>query len=152
VHLDRWIRTGHAPPEAPLIDMVPSPDDPDVGVIQRDVFGNARGGIRLPQQQVPTGRNTPSFGCAVPFPPFGTFTLATFPQFDAFDGGNDPAVDPTDTVNASEPASAKAVYKTHGRYVARFTVPALRAAHDGFIQWSDAVRMIIDAATSDIAK
>lgn len=152
VHLDLWIRTGHAPPQAPLIEMAPSPTNPNSGVIQRDAFGNARGGIRMPQQQVPTARNTPSFGCFVTLPNGVMIPLATFPQFDAFDGGNDPAVDPTDTVNASEPASTKAVYKTHGRYVAKFTVAALHAAHDGYIQWSDALRMIFEAATSDIAK
>ena len=101
---------------------------------------------------VPTGRNTPSFGCLVAFPPFGMIVLATFPQWDAFDGGADPAVDPTDTVNATEPASAKAVYRNHGRYVAKFTVATFRAVNAGFIQWWDALRMIFDAAASDIAK
>jgi Alpha/beta hydrolase domain len=151
-HLDRWIRTGHAPPVAPLIDMTPSPTNPNNGVIQRDPYGNALGGIRMPQQEAPTGRNTPSFGCAVPFPPFGTIVLATFPQWDAFDGGADPAVDPTDTVNATEPADAKAVYGNHARYVAQFAAATVEVANDGFILWWDALRMVLDAALSDVAK
>ena len=121
-------------------------------MIQRDQYGNGLGGIRMPQQEAPTGRNTPSFGCAVPFPPFGTIVLATFPQWDAFDGGADPAVDSTDTVNATEPANAKAVYGNHGQYVVEFTIATLNVAHDGFIGWTDALRMIIEAAVSDIAK
>ena len=121
-------------------------------MIQRDQYGNALGGIRMPQQEVPTGRNTPSFGCRSPFPPFGTIVLATFPQWDAFDGGADPAVDPTDTVNATEPADAKAVYRNHARYVAEFAAATLDVANDGFILWWDALRMVLDAALSDVAK
>ena len=45
-----------------------------------------------------------------------------FPQWDAFDGGADPAVDPADAVNATEPASAKAVYGDHLNYALRFIV------------------------------
>ena len=150
-HLDRWIKSGNAPPVAPLIDMTPSPTNPNNGVIQRDQYGNATGGIRMPQQEAPTGRNTPSFGCIVQFPPIGTVTLATFPQWDAFDGGADPAVDPTDTVNATEPADAKAVYGNHGRYLGQFTLAALGVVDDGFVLWWDAVRMIVEAAFSDIA-
>jgi hypothetical protein len=106
----------------------------------------------MPQQEAPTGRNTPSFGCIVPFPPFGNITLATFPQWDAFDAGADPAVDPTDTVNATEPADAKAVYGSHGRYVTEFTIATLRVAGTGFVSGLDALRMILQAAFSDVAR
>ena len=150
-HLDRWIWTGQAPPVAPLIDMTPSPTNPNNGVIQRDQYGNALGGIRMPEQEVPTGRNTPSFGCAVPFPPFGTIVLATFPQWDAFDGDADPASDPTD-IYAPEPASPEAVYRNHGGYVSRF-VAATNAVEDaGFILDFDARKLRKDAASSKIAQ
>lgn len=152
-HVDTWVRTGHAPPHAPLIDMTPSPTNPAQGVIQRDQFGNALGGIRLPQQEVPTGRNTPSFGCLVNAPPpIGQIVLATFPQWDAFDGGADPAVDPTDRVNASEPTSPKALYRSHGRYVLRFLGATLAVENEGFILKSDALKLFLDAVTSDVAK
>jgi hypothetical protein len=147
VHLDAWVRSGEPPPEAPLIDMVASPTNPTVGVIQRDRFGNGLGGIRLPQQDVPTGRNTPSFACFAP--EFGV-TLATFPQWDAFDAGADPAVDPTDSF--VEPESPKALYRNHGGYVSRF-VAATNAAEDaGFVLPFDARRLRAQAAASDIAK
>ncbi|MFT3929124.1 MAG: alpha/beta hydrolase domain-containing protein [Spongiibacteraceae bacterium] len=151
VHVDAWIRHGRVPPQAPLIDMTPSPTNPNVGVIQRDQYGNALGGIRLPQQEVPTGRNTPSYACFITTP-IGQIQLATFPQWDAFDGGADPAVDPTDTVNATEPASAKAVYRNHGNYVMRFARATKAVENQGFILKSDAIRMLIEAANSDIAK
>jgi hypothetical protein len=117
-----------------------------------DQYGNALGGIRLPQQEVPTGRNTPSFGCAVPFPPFGTIVLGTFPQWDAFDGGADPAVDPTDTVNANEPVRAKAVYGGHNDYVSRFVAATNAVQNAGFILKLDGQKLREDAGQSDIAK
>jgi hypothetical protein len=88
----------------------------------------------------------------VPFPPFGTIVLATFPQWDAFDGGDDPAVDSTDTVNATEPESPKDVYGNHGNYAAQFAAAARSLAEQGFILPSDETRMIQEAAQSDIAK
>ena len=49
--LARWVRDGVAPPQSPRIELDdPAADDPVV----RDRFGNARGGIRLPQVEAPT--------------------------------------------------------------------------------------------------
>ena len=62
------------------------------------------------------------------------------------------AHDPTDTVNATEPADAKAVYGSHGRYFGEFAAAALAVAGDGFVLWWDALRMIVDAALSDVAR
>ena len=59
---------------------------------------------------------------------------------------------PTDTVNATEPASPKDLYKNHGRYVSQFVQATKNVAHVEFILWPDAVALIIDAASSDIAK
>ena len=152
-HVDTWIRKEKAPPTAPLIEMAPSPTNPKLGVIQRDKFGNALGGIRMPQQEVPTGRNTPSFGCLVNAPPpIGQRVLPTFPQWDAFDGGADPAVDPSDSVNAAEPASAKALYGSHSDYVSKFAAATKAVEKQGFILKSDATRFIDEAKRSEIAK
>lgn len=163
VGLDRWVRTGRPLRTAPLIEMtappanaapapspMPGPGGPR-GVIQRDRYGNALGGIRLPQQEVPTGRNTPSTACQVSIGG-RTTTLGSYPQWDGFDGGRDPAVDPEDKVNASEPASAKAVYGTHGNYVARFDRATDAALRQGFILKFDADAMKRAAASSTIAK
>jgi hypothetical protein len=165
VGLDRWVRTGQPLKGAPLIEMTPPPavvpepaEAPSVmgprgprGVIVRDAYGNALGGIRLPHQEVPTGRNTPSSGCQVSFGG-RTAVLGTYPQWDAFDGGKDPAVDPEDKVNATEPASAKAVYGSHEAYLARFSAAADAALADGFILEADAEAMKLEAAKSDVAK
>jgi hypothetical protein len=46
-----WIRGGQEPPKSPLLELGdPSAPDP----IARDKFGNAKGGIRLPEVEVPT--------------------------------------------------------------------------------------------------
>ena len=163
VGLDRWVRTGRRLPTGPLVEMTPPPanvaPEPSPmpgfggprGVIQRDRYGNALGGIRMPQQEVPTGRNTPSTGCQVTM--MGrTVTLGTYPQWDAFDGGNDPAVDPEDKANAAEPASPKVLYRTHADYVARFARATDAVLSQGFILKADADAMKRAAASSNIAR
>jgi len=49
-HLERWVRTGEAPPEAPRLEVV---ERDGAVVIARDEDGNALGGIRSPHVDVP---------------------------------------------------------------------------------------------------
>lgn len=49
-HLERWVRTGEAPPEAPRLELA---DQDGTTVIARDEDGNALGGIRTPHVDVP---------------------------------------------------------------------------------------------------
>jgi hypothetical protein len=53
-HFHRWITGGPPPPSQPRIEF----DDGDPPTIRRDRFGNALGGIRLPDFAVPTGVHT----------------------------------------------------------------------------------------------
>jgi hypothetical protein len=49
--LTRWVRDGVEPPKSPLLELSdPAAADP----IARDRFGNAKGGIRLPEVEAPT--------------------------------------------------------------------------------------------------
>jgi hypothetical protein len=49
--LTRWVRDGAVPPQSPAIELSdPAAADPVV----RDKFGNAKGGIRLPEVEAPT--------------------------------------------------------------------------------------------------
>ena len=48
--LDTWVRTGEAPPTAPRLEVTTASGSP---VIVRDADGNALGGVRLPQVDVP---------------------------------------------------------------------------------------------------
>lgn len=54
-HLGRWVRDGARPPSAPPI-RVTTVGPP--AIVERDSVGNALGGIRLAQHDVPTGVNT----------------------------------------------------------------------------------------------
>lgn len=52
-HVQRWINDGTAPPVQPKIEFAGDPPE-----IVRDEHGIARGGIRLPQAEVPIARNS----------------------------------------------------------------------------------------------
>jgi hypothetical protein len=61
--LHRWVTTGEAPTSAPRIELSRDPGKPialwrpfDDSVIARDEHGNAKGGIRLPDIEVPLAR------------------------------------------------------------------------------------------------
>ncbi|HSW11611.1 MAG TPA: alpha/beta hydrolase domain-containing protein [Solimonas sp.] len=63
-HLDRWIRTGVAPPEGARYQF-------DGNALAKDQYGNALGGIRLPMVDVPVARSNATLctlgGITVPF-------------------------------------------------------------------------------------
>ena len=52
-HVQEWLTTGAAPPQQPLIEFAGDPPD-----VVRDDHGIARGGIRLPQADVPIAQNS----------------------------------------------------------------------------------------------
>ncbi len=61
--MSRWVTTGEPPPVAPRIELSRDPGQPialwrkfDDSVIARDEHGNAKGGIRLPDIEVPLAR------------------------------------------------------------------------------------------------
>jgi hypothetical protein len=72
-HLQQWMTTGTEPPTPPLIEFGGDPPE-----IVRDEHGIARGGIRLPQVEVPIAQNSAIpvaddifsvlYGSSVPFP------------------------------------------------------------------------------------
>ena len=72
-HLQQWLTTGTGPPAQPLIDFAGDPPE-----VVRDEHGIARGGIRLPQVEVPIAQNSAIpvaddifsvlYGSSVPFP------------------------------------------------------------------------------------
>ena len=72
-HLDRWVREGTPPPEAPRLEA-----DPEARALARDELGIARGGIRTPWVEAP---------CAVLSgdPPGGEGFLFLFGRTDVLD-------------------------------------------------------------------
>jgi hypothetical protein len=121
--LNRWVRRGTPPTIAPRIEITTSPL-----AIVRDAHGNALGGIRTPQLDVPIasysgGGNGGSLSCLI----FGSTSLFDEPTL-------------------------QALYPTHGAYVSRFSLATIAAERSGFLLRLDERLLKAWAATSDVGK
>ena len=121
--LDRWVRTGKPPARAPRLQVAAGPPP----AIMRDARGNALGGIRTPQVDVPiaafTGEQEGSIICRL----LGTTTL-----FDA--------------------ATLASLYPSHRAYVAAFDRATTRTVRAGFLRKPDAKLLRQWAAASDVGR
>jgi len=121
--LDRWVRRGTPPPIAPRLTIDPGPP----AHVALDTHGNATGGIRTPQVDVPiatlSGTGSGSLACLLfgPTVPFDASTL-------------------------------HALYPTHRAYVSAFNRAARQAARAGFLMKSDARLMMEQAARSNVGR
>lgn len=126
-HVDRWIRTGIAPPHAPPLEVLSVGPGPRGAELVRDQFGIARGGIRLAAVAVPTATNAspngPGFFCSI------------FGQYIPF-----------------EQATLASLYPSHGAYVARVALVSARNVRDGYLLLPDAVATLREAARSDVGR
>jgi hypothetical protein len=118
-HLVHWLRKGKLPPAAPQIEGDSYP------TIQRDDFGNALGGIRLPHFDVPTATNTGVNGG---------------PGFCYLNGSYEPFDDDL----------LKDLYRNHGAYVKKFNHSVKKNLKEGYILKKDAREMRRDAARADV--
>jgi Alpha/beta hydrolase domain len=114
--LQEWLETGNPPPIQPLIEFDGEPS------VVRDDNGIARGGIRLPQVEVPLATNS-----AVPAPgnPLGFLGGSCVPF---------------------GPEKVRALYGTAESYVARFEETAKACEKAGVILARDADRLIKEAS------
>ena len=120
--LNEWVRYGTPPPTAPRLEVSKWPLFP----ILRDAHGNALGGIRTPQVDVPIATLSGEaqrgslfcllFGSTVPF----------------------------------DDAKLGSLYPNHESYVSAFNEATDRAVQEGFILPEDAKLMKAAAAASDI--
>jgi len=120
--LNRWVTDGVAPPLAARLDVKPGTPP----VINRDAYGNARGGVRTPLVDVPIARldgdrNAGSLFCFL----FGHTV-------------------PLDS------AALSALYPTHRAYVDKFTQATRAAVKAGFVLPSDAARLVAAARASAV--
>jgi len=118
--LVRWVEDNIQPPSAPEIEVVS-------GVIARDSFGNALGGIRLSQHAVPTATNT-GVNSGPPF-------CSLFGSYQPFDA-----------------ATLAELYPNHGTYISQVTHTAHDNLKSGFIVLEDKIATVQEAAQSDIGK
>lgn len=120
-HMVNWIKTGQAPPIAPRLEWVSNT------VKARDEFGNALGGIRLPEHEVPTAVNTGD---------------NTGPGFEFLFGSHEPF----------DEATLKKLYRNHGAYVSAINRATNVALKQGFILQKDAQITREKAAQSQVGK
>jgi hypothetical protein len=123
-HLARWIEDGIAPPKGERIQV--DSTSPAV-VISRDSDGNALGGIRLPQHEVPTATNTGSNS--------GAGFCFLFGSHEPFSEGK-----------------LKSLYRNHGSYVSAVTQAANDVIKQGFLLKEDAKIIREEAAQSKVGK
>lgn len=121
-HLVRWVRDGIEPPTAPPIETTPGPP---LTVI-RDAFGNALGGVQLPQHAVPTATNTGVNS------PVSCRVLGTYLPLDA--------------------ETLQTLYPNHGAYVGAVLRSTLENLLKGHMVMEDAITTIEEASRSDIGK
>jgi hypothetical protein len=111
--LNRWIRTGKPAPKAAVIET-------SGPVLSRDADGNVKGGIRLPDIEVPVASYGPTnSGGTIPL---ACGLLGTTTPFDA--------------------AKLRSLYPTHHDYVTKYIAAAARARDAGFLlpaDYADAV-------------
>ena len=108
--LGAWARSGKQPPDAPRIQINAAGTD-----IARDSFGNAIGGIRLPQLQAPTATLTGTGNTPADNNPVSGFCVlfGTTTPFDA--------------------TTLSKLYPTHAAYVRAFTTATQQLAKQGFL-------------------
>ena len=122
--LQTWLVDGSAPVNSPLVTVIAGTPRR----IARDDFGNAVGGIRLPQIEVPTARLIGTNG------PANSLLCRTTGGIDFFDGEAAGAT-PNDTW--SEP-TIEQLYGNHGTYVSAFVRAVDAIVKSGFMLQADA--------------
>jgi hypothetical protein len=115
-HLNRWVNGGAPPPRQPLIDFAGEPAD-----AVRDTHGIARGGVRLPQADVPVATNS-----AIPIEPTRGLLLR---------GSNHPF----------DAETLKALYRDEVTYLAMFKQAAQRAVQAGVLLERDVAPALEEA-------
>jgi hypothetical protein len=132
-NLEAQVQRGIAPPPGVLMDVDGS------GVIQRDQFMNALGGVRVPEMDVPTGSHYPPTNQADPnLPPF----LQFIGNLACFLGGSTTPFDDE---------QLKELYNNHGGYVNKVARAANILMQDRFLLPKDRQIIINEAALSTIA-
>jgi hypothetical protein len=119
-HLQRWMTGGAPPPRRPPIEVAGDPP-----AIVRDEHKNARGGIRLPQIEVPVAHNT---------------GVSPVQGLGGLGGHSEPFA----------PAALAALYASRADYQARFAEAARAAVTAGVVSRADADHLVEEAALVEI--
>jgi hypothetical protein len=116
--LTRWVRDGVVPRQSPSIELGdPAAADP----IVRDTFGNARGGIRLPEVEAPTATIDGRRNDVAQATPGGQNFCFLFGHTIAFD-----------------PARLASLYPSHQAFVDKFTRAVDALEREGYLMKPEA--------------
>jgi hypothetical protein len=116
-HMHRWVSEGVLPPSQPKVEFAGDPAE-----VVRDEHGIARGGIRLPQAEVPLGQNS-----AIPLKD----------DVFAFLGGS---------CHPFSRDKIHALYGSKANFLARFEAAATRAVEAGVLMPRDVPGLIAEAS------
>jgi hypothetical protein len=133
-NMERAVRFGKKSPFGELLEV-----DPDTGQIARDEFGNALGGIRLPELDAPIATYGPHNTVNTALPPFLQPLLGLFCVLSG-------TVDPFDA------ATISALYPDHDTYVKKYVGSLKRLLGQGFILREDAFALKVRAVMSDVGR
>jgi hypothetical protein len=127
-NMEDTVTSGADPPHGDLIDVAG-------GAIVRDGFGNALGGIRLPQMDVPIATYGPhnTVDLSLPLPPGILGLLNLFCVL-------------TGTVTDFDAATLAALYPNNGAYQSPFSQATNTLKNQGFLLSQDSKRLIFEAA------
>jgi hypothetical protein len=118
-HMQRWLTDGIAPPVQPKIEFAGHPEE-----IVRDVHGIAKGGIRLPQAEVPLAQNS-----AIPLAEdVFAYLRGSSRPFDA--------------------SALRAMYRDKPSFLAKFEAAAQRAVAAGVLRPRDVAGLVAEADQS----
>jgi hypothetical protein len=129
-NLEKQVKYGKTPPHGRQMDVVD-------GVVQRDEFGNGRGGIELPATSVPTATYTPGNVADPNLPPF-------------LQGIGNLACRLASSVDPFAPQVLDELYPNHGSYVVKVAWRALILRFQGFLLTTDRRQIVHDAVHSGI--
>jgi hypothetical protein len=131
--LTTWVRDGTAPRESPAIELG-SPGAADPAVV-RDQYGNARGGIRLPELEAPTARLDGARNDVAQSTPGVQNFCFLYGRTEAFDA-----------------ATLASLYPTHETFLKKFAAAADALVRDGYWLKPEAEEAKAAAAGSRIGR
>ena len=131
--LTRWVRDGVAPRQSPAIELAnPTATDP---AVVRDAYGNAKGGIRLPELEAPTATLDGSRNEVAQASPGVQNFCFLYGRAEAFDA-----------------ATLASLYPNHDAFVKKFSADADALVRDGYWLKPEADFAKTAAANSRIGK
>jgi hypothetical protein len=124
-NMEDQVRFGDDPPHGDLIEVAS-------GAVVRDGFGNALGGIRLPQIEVPVATYGPHNAVNPALPPFLQPLLNLFCVL-------------TGTNLEFDQATLDSLYPTKGSYLGAYNAAAASLRSQGFLLGQDSKKLVFEA-------